>query len=424
MGSREVIPRIICTFDNCNRAFATQKELRKHKIQFIDHEYCARCDLDFEDERELFAHKLESNNHIVCPCCGEEFKSEGGKNTHFAQQFHRANQEMVCHFCSAKFSRAHAYMCHIENDQCPSFSAERYREQRVKKEALRTVMSRALGPTGKGLGLPDSSISSSVDGGVGVSLLNSRETVSAPSENGKPATISSSGWDATSVSVQLRGMSLWPAPGEEQGVEMDPEERDLMTYSDAGYDRDEEEVRRSFRSTSNSGPPTTPRGKHAIMIDLDESASKLSENTWGTWESKSVTSPMPPVSGIVEKRQQERWSPSKFFSPAMGKWVCVCDKVFDSEKEFDGHIKSGIHMGGVFRCPGCLRMFKTSAALTAHCESATVRCKVNKDENYARIMDEISAGLIEPAGEYEDGSIRYRTVPPSQTGIDLKNVRW
>ncbi|KLJ11852.1 hypothetical protein EMPG_12999 [Blastomyces silverae] len=422
MRRAQITPRIVCTFENCNRTFATEKELRKHKIEFTDHEYCARCDLDFEDERELFAHKLESNRHIACPCCGEEFKSEGGKNTHFAQ-YHRVNQEMVCHFCHAKFSRAHAYMCHIENDQCPSFSAERYREQRVKKEALRTVMSRALGPAENGLGLADSSITSSLDGGVGLSLLDGRETASTSGERSKPGTTGRSGCDTTSVSMQLRGMSLWPAPGEKQEMEMGPEEQVFMAYSDAGYDRDDEEARRSFRA-NNSGPPTSPMGKHTPLTELNETASRASDNTWGTWESKFAPSPTHPESAAVETRQQEPWSPSKFFSPAMGKWVCVCDKLFDSEKDFEGHIKSGIHMGGVFRCPGCLRMFKTSAALTAHCESATVRCKVNKDENYARILDEVSAGLIEPAGENEDGSIRYRTVVPSQTGIDLKKVRW
>ncbi|PGH03644.1 hypothetical protein GX51_03908 [Blastomyces parvus] len=421
MAPTEVTPRIVCTFENCNRTFATQKELRKHKIEFSDHEYCARCDLDFEDERELFAHKLESNKHIACPSCGEEFKSEGGKNTHFAQ-FHRANQEMVCHFCKAKFSRAHAYMCHIENDQCPSFSAERYREQRVKKEALRTVLSRALGPD-EGLGLAGSSITSSIDGGVGLSLLDRGETVSTSGESSKPGDTASSRRDSAAISTQLRGMSLWPAPGEEQEVAMDPEEQVLMAYSEAGYGRDDEGARSSFR-TNNSGPPSSTRVKHGPLIDVDETASKASDNTWGTWESKFAPLPMPRESETGEKREQEPWSPARFFSPAMGKWVCVCDKLFDSEKEFEGHIKSGIHMGGVFRCPGCLRMFKTSAALTAHCESATVRCEVNKDENYARIMDEISAGLIEPDGENEDGSIRYKTVVPSQPAINLKNVRW
>ncbi|OJD28196.1 hypothetical protein ACJ73_00407 [Blastomyces percursus] len=422
MRPTEITPRIVCTFENCNRAFDTEKELRKHKIEFSDHEYCARCDLDFEDERELFAHKLESNRHIACPSCGEEFKSEGGKNTHFAQ-FHRTNQEMVCHFCHAKFNRAHAYMCHIENDQCPSFSAERYREQRVKKEALRTVISRALGPTGIGLGLTDSSTTSSLDGGVGISLQNERETAPTSGERTKPGATGNSGCDASSVSMQLRGMSLWPAPGEEQEAEMGPEEQVSMAYSEAGYNRDDEESRSGFRA-NNGGPPTSPTGKHIPLIDLDETTSKASDNTWGTWESRFAPCPMSRDSETVEKRQQEPWSPYKFFSPAMGKWVCVCDKLFDSEKDFEGHIKSGIHMGGVFRCPGCLRMFKTSAALTAHCESATVRCKVNKDENYARILDEISAGLIEPDGENEDGSIRYRAVVQPQTGIDLKNVRW
>ncbi|PGH10528.1 hypothetical protein AJ79_05456 [Helicocarpus griseus UAMH5409] len=436
MEPTAVSPRIACTFNNCNRTFATAKELRKHKIQTIDHEYCARCDLDFDDEKELLYHKLDSNMHIVCPCCGEEFKSEGGKNTHFHQVqnctlksleppfilnkgFHKANQDMECHFCDAKFSRAQSYVSHIENDQCPSYSAKRYKEERAKKEALRTVMSRTLGPAGSNLLLPAPSNSSSVNGGVQLSLLDGDDTVSSSTAS-KSSTAGGAGWDTTSVSVQLRGMSLWPAPGQQQEAEMDPDERDLITYSEVGYDRDDDDATSHNRS-SNSDFPTTPKGKSALLIDMDDSASRASGTSWGTWKSSSVARPETEVSNEPVKVE---WSVDKFFSPTLGKYLCVCDKAFDSEKEFDNHIKSGVHAAGVFRCPSCLRMFKTSTALTAHCEAATVRCKVNRDENYARIMDEISGGLIEPIGENEDGTIRYRTVPPEKKTIDIKNVKW
>ncbi|KGM92746.1 uncharacterized protein PADG_11204 [Paracoccidioides brasiliensis Pb18] len=167
MASDKRDPKFKCTFNMCNRSFDTQKQVRKHKMESPDHEYCTRCDLDFEGEKELLAHKLESNRHIVCPVCGEEFKSDGGKNTHFAQ-FHPANQEMVCTFCSGKFSRAQAYMGHIENDQCTGFSALRYKEQRVEKCLAE-----------RGLMIQDPSNASSVDGGVQVSLSDSQEMTTA-----------------------------------------------------------------------------------------------------------------------------------------------------------------------------------------------------------------------------------------------------
>lgn len=59
------------------------------------------------------------------------------------------------------------------------------------------------------------------------------------------------------------------------------------------------------------------------------------------------------------------------------------------------------------RCPGCFRTFKTTAALIAHCESSTARCKINDAPKYGQIIDELSGGAIQTSGYHEDGSIRY-----------------
>ncbi|ODH40339.1 hypothetical protein ACO22_01655 [Paracoccidioides brasiliensis] len=144
--------------------------------------------------------------------------------------------------------------------------------------------------------------------------------------------------------MQLRGMSLWPSPGEKHDVEMDPEERSLMTFSDVEHNRDKERPGRKYHHENNTGNlSTTPEPETSIL-------------------------------------------------------------------------------GSINDCPSCLRMFKSVTALTAHCESASVRCKINKDKNYAAIMDEISAGLIGADGENEDGSVRYRTISAEEAGIDLKKV--
>ncbi|ODH48023.1 hypothetical protein GX48_05870 [Paracoccidioides brasiliensis] len=193
-------------------------------------------------------------------------------------------------------------------------------------------------------------------------------------------------------------MSLWPSPGEKHDVEMDPEERSLMTFSDVEHNRDKERPGRKYHHENNTGNlSTTPEPETSILGSINESASEVPVKSWATWQSRSVTSNASGGREIGEKRRREPW-------------------------DANNHIKSSIHLAGAFRCPSCLRMFKSVTALTARCESASVRCKINKDKNYAAIMDEISAGLIGADGENEDGSVRYRTISAEEAGIDLKKV--
>lgn len=81
------------------------------------------------------------------------------------------------------------------------------------------------------------------------------------------------------------------------------------------------------------------------------------------------------------------------------------------------------------RCPGCLRIFKSTAALIAHCESPTVRCSINQNIKYGQLIDELSGGVIQAAGYNEDGTIRYEAgkldMPKTKTiGVDLQQVNW
>lgn len=74
-----------CTFDDCPRRFSSVEEMKKHKDNEPEHEYCRRCDLDFEDEVRFLIHKIRDGKHIACPVCGIEFRSEGGRDGHIRQ---------------------------------------------------------------------------------------------------------------------------------------------------------------------------------------------------------------------------------------------------------------------------------------------------------------------------------------------------
>ncbi len=46
------------------------------------------------------------------------------------------------------------------------------------------------------------------------------------------------------------------------------------------------------------------------------------------------------------------------------------------------------------RCPACLKLFKTTAALVAHCEAPNGRCKIATTNQFGQAIDEFSGGFL------------------------------
>ena len=90
------LPKVECTYGNCSKRFNTVKEMKRHKLDEPEHNYCKKCDVDCECWEDLTLHKVEAmlpwlsgkaNTdeapiHIVCEFCGEDFKSFGGRKRH------------------------------------------------------------------------------------------------------------------------------------------------------------------------------------------------------------------------------------------------------------------------------------------------------------------------------------------------------
>ena len=77
--------RVKCTYADCMKTFPTEKDMRRHKINAPEHEYCNRCNTDCEDFKHLLRHKAISRRHIACAICGEDFRSAGGREIHVQQ---------------------------------------------------------------------------------------------------------------------------------------------------------------------------------------------------------------------------------------------------------------------------------------------------------------------------------------------------
>jgi hypothetical protein len=62
-GQTQTSTRTKCTYEDCYRYFANEKDMKAHKKREPSHEYCSRCDVDCEDDSELLIHMIESGRH-------------------------------------------------------------------------------------------------------------------------------------------------------------------------------------------------------------------------------------------------------------------------------------------------------------------------------------------------------------------------
>ena len=83
------------------------------------------------------------------------------------------------------------------------------------------------------------------------------------------------------------------------------------------------------------------------------------------------------------------------------------------------HLASGFHQGTDHRCLKCLKIFKSPAALTAHMESNSERCKIRDSNAYGHVLHVVSGGFLRVTGRHADGSIKVEA--PTMEEIEEQN---
>ncbi|KAF7183947.1 hypothetical protein CNMCM7691_004437 [Aspergillus felis] len=366
--------KVLCTFPDCPRRFNTVEEMKKHKSSAPEHEYCTRCDEDFENEERHLIHKIKSNKHIVCPICGVDFRSEGGRDGHI-RQYHRAEQTLTCYGCKALFKNASGLMRHIEDDECPEITKRRLIEERSKKIMIKQAL-------GGGVGsplpiIPPPGDLDDIDGGVKVNPLeyDNREAMAnqpKPGDDGS-ATLSQKHWPGLKTAAKARATNnSMPA--------------DLMAFSELAI--------------TNKAGDGDWKGK-GRLITIAESEREKDPND----SSFDVGAP---DAGQILRFLQHNWDPINFFDSYSGEYVCPCKARFKTMKVFEEHMLMKSQGARGRECPGCHRIFKTTAAL---------------------IIDEVSAGVIQVAGYMPDGTVKYEAgklelTKTTTIGVDLEKNKW
>ncbi|PYI02793.1 C2H2 finger domain protein [Aspergillus sclerotiicarbonarius CBS 121057] len=339
--------RVRCTFEDCRRHFESLPAMRQHKL--IEHDYCSRCDEDFKDEECFLLHKIRSDKHIVCAVCGREFRSEGGRDAHI-RQYHRPMQSLTCSGCGQKFKQAGALVRHVEDDECNEIPMTRLLHEQSKRLLIREALKTG---EGDGLPFPDPDGLDEVDGGV---KLNASSLLDMDSDNDK---------------------IMSPAS-----------QRSTMTSQDP--------LPEMRRLSINSGVSNNSKGRATSVAG---SSKQDNSDPFGVNKIDA---------GHTIRSLDKTWDPMNFFDSFRGKFVCSCEDEFLTIKDFENHVIEKTNGKRSMQCPGCLRIFKTAAALVAHCESASTHCSVNTGLRFSQIITDVSGGLVKAVG-LRDGAVEYVT---------------
>jgi hypothetical protein len=84
MVALEPIKKVKCTYKDCPASFDTEAQMRSHKKNSPEHDYCSKCREDFDSYEDLLYHKIRrpDAHNKACRVCGEEFKSDSGLRRH------------------------------------------------------------------------------------------------------------------------------------------------------------------------------------------------------------------------------------------------------------------------------------------------------------------------------------------------------
>lgn len=172
---------------------------------------------------------------------------------------------------------------------------------------------------------------------------------------------------------------------------------------------------------------TSPAPGESALSALDKTSDTASQSTttindndpWATKNttktlSQSISNPNSRLTTLAPSDPDPRanlfrvcfWDPSstdydptRFYHAAIRRYCCPfpdCNSIaqYTSVAEIELHLTIR-HTTQQYRCPACLKVFKSSVALVSHCESAAANCRIQETGSYEGLVDEVSGGYLQ-----------------------------
>ncbi|KAK5947541.1 hypothetical protein PMZ80_001694 [Knufia obscura] len=460
-----VANKIKCTFENCYQRFSSVEAMRKHKDKAKDdvHDfYCKKCDEDCTDDSSAQPVELSSR----------------AKVDEIVTLSHRQRQKLKCPGCNEMFTDASGLMGHIEHNKCKIIRRDDFHRHRAEQQIEKDAMEELQGGMLHGETVISTGSDSDPTGGASLlenqRIPMSRDWQGAPEDDLWGVGSENYGRQESDMARQMSDLALdkYPAlvanssilPSASTAVtstRQTENDSDISQSTAATSDLlDMKEVPKTrpaqsiFGNNSAWGANKAARAQrqpireispnlldNASSINLLDSSimDKESVATRGTrpshtsYPGNTNTNSIPPAAKAenqdpnapnaqVQTRPQMRMASrdklQTYWQPLQQCYVCpghMCGRKLRSIQEFEQHLLSGAHVGGMVQCPSCLKRFKTTTALVAHAESGSTKCDLRKTEEFDLAIQQITAGLIKVEGSWSGaGNAKFESVPIGQ----------
>ncbi|OSS51762.1 hypothetical protein B5807_03370 [Epicoccum nigrum] len=405
--------RVKCTFPDCDLHFNTVKDMKRHKKNDDDHDYCDKCDEDFESYDDLAQHKVirPDMHDKACRVCGQEFKSTSGLRRHI-ELSHKVNQKLACIGCGDTFHRACLLIEHLEYGYCKVISAPQFQGHVIHKHLITQLLKdgNAYARFQAKQAKFEAAHDFEDEGGI---TLNDQLKKDEEINDVKFAAIEP---DVSNMPSPDRHSPYPPLPSQARASysNVDKVISTIGTISISSKD--------SANTITAVESPTYPStGGNSKYAGSTASGRQL--KVWGERDGKSASSALFPkakptpvnkeFSIAAHDEQMERdhginimrtrfwdpqspdWNPERFYDSVVSKYNCpfVCERAYPTIADLVIHIGED-HRMVRSKCPLCLKYFDSSTALMSHCENRGGRCQVNKSDNFGIFIDRISGGFL------------------------------
>ncbi|KAM0253081.1 hypothetical protein ACHAQJ_007403 [Trichoderma viride] len=372
---------------------------------------CKHCHKAFSQWEDLLRHKQQrrsdnKEDHIHCKFCGRDFHTLAGEMRHM-QSEHPLEQDLDCPGCGyGPFTRLSNLIDHIERGFCPRIDTAVLDQLREEKLEFPRRLEQLT-----------------------------KESIKGNYMKYMPSAIARS------------TVSGWYVDKESTAFEMAQEEFPILSTTDGGHTRPTKAAASSTLKSSDKihdkkgkqpysfQLPFRPaiKSEETMALDIKDKAQHmvelplrlLSDSNRNTKAGppNSNQAPIRPAfkSGITTvlagmdpyDPNNPSFSAASCYCEITGRFNCpkrLCGKTFKTAGGLVGHLKSPIHGNKSYRCPSCLKIFKTLAGITSHAEAGGSKCRIQDTAHYETFMDQLTAGIVDiERTRYQGGSIIYKT---------------
>lgn len=229
--------------------------------------------------------------------------SDGGDRCPLTRQYHRADQNLVCHGCQGVFKTASGLVRHIETDECPAISKIRLLREQTRKMCIKEALS---GGRGENLPvIPSPRNPDDINGGVklGGIAKNNREAMLNRPKLGED--------DPTASVDSMLALKHWPRAGQDPA----PAKGSMSDLMD-------------FDPEDNPGPKGN--GKAEASPGPEEQQQVVQCGPFGM--------NFLPDAGQTLRMIQRNWDATTFFNSFNGRYICPgCGGGFADKNTFEEH---------------------------------------------------------------------------------------